>query len=78
LTPGSYNTDESFVVIVQTKKIIKLLKFFGTHDDLLLQKALKKYDNKHIQAPGTLTYYNGKKNATNDFIKEMVFTFKKK
>jgi hypothetical protein len=25
-----------------------------------------------------LTYYNGKKNATNDFIKEMVFTFKKK
>ncbi|MBD3906508.1 AAA family ATPase [Chryseobacterium sp. Ch-15] len=51
------------------RRNINLLGFYEDSDKILLQQILKRYDKNHIQAPGTLTYCNGR-NATNDFIKE--------
>lgn len=51
------------------RRNVELLGFYEDSDKIILRRILKDYNKNHIQAPGTLTFCNGK-NATNDFIKE--------
>ncbi len=62
------NTDDEFDWF-RLRRQIEILGFYEEDEKRLLSQTLKGYDKSHIQAPGTLTYCNGK-NATNDFIVE--------
>ncbi|RAR50872.1 McrB family protein [Flavobacterium lacus] len=61
------NIDEDFDWFKLRRKV-SVLNFFEDSDKNTLDEILKKYGNKHIQAPGTLTFCQGD-NATNKFIK---------
>lgn len=51
------------------RRKIKLLGFFESEEEQLLNDILRDYDTSHIQAQGTLTYCNGD-NPTKNFIVE--------
>lgn len=60
------NTDPKFDWF-DLRREIELLGIFESEDQTLLENILTKYNNNHIQAPGTLTFCNSD-NATNHFI----------
>jgi hypothetical protein len=61
--------DYNFDWFTLRRKIEVLAIFNESRDRKDLERSLKKYDNKHIQATGTLTLCQGA-NATNYFIKK--------
>lgn len=63
------NTDENFDWFDLRRKIEVLSIFNNSKDKTILEQSLKKFNSKHIQAPGTLTLCQGN-NATNYFIKQ--------
>jgi len=50
------------------RRDVKILDYYGNSEKESLDRILKKYNNNHIQAPGTLTKCLGA-GSTNDFIK---------
>ncbi|MFB9056706.1 McrB family protein [Mariniflexile ostreae] len=61
--------DYNFDWFTLRRKVELIAIFDESRDSNLLERSLKKYESKHIQAPGTLTLCQGN-NATNYFIKQ--------